>query len=450
MAVARAVRGPGRSLLAGNLAELRRDWLGTLTRYAREYGDFVPLRLGPRRAVLLGHPSYVEEVLVGNHRNVVKSPFLRNARRLLGNGLLVSEGEFWQRQHRLAQPAFQRQRIEAYAPAMLEGTERMLARWRDGEQRDIQSEMTRLTLEIVATALFGADVSAEVAEVSAIVMVATRRFNRRMNSSFLFLLPDTLPLPGNFPLLRAAARLDRIVYRMIEQRRRSGAAPRDDLLSLLLHAQDEDGSRMTDRQLRDEVMNALLAGHETTALVMTWTWYLLATHPAVEQKLLDELRSVLAGRPPTVADLPSLPYAGHVIAEALRLYPPAWAIDRETIRPIRVGGRRIPSQTICILSPWLTHRDPRFYDRPDTFDPDRWSDGLARRLPRLAYFPFGGGPRICIGSTFALQEAVLVLATVAQRYRLDLAPDQTITPWPSITLRPKNGIQVVLRKRPTL
>lgn len=441
------LRGPRGHVLFGNLAELRRDWLGTLTRYARDYGDFVPFRIGLRQGVLLSHPDLVEAVLVAHARHVIKSPILRTGRRLLGNGLLLSEGDLWRRQRRLVQPAFQRRRIEGYGPAMLAATERLLARWADGQPRELHAEMMRLTLEIAAETLFGVDVSAEAGRVGAAMIVAVERFNRRMNSPVLFMLPDTLPLPGNFTFLRAAARLDRLVYRMIEQRRRAGAVARDDVLSLLLRARDEDGSRMTDRQLRDEVMTLFLAGHETTAIALAWTCYLLALHPEVERTLLAELRAALGGRPPSVADLPRLAYTANVVAEALRLYPPAWALARETIRPIEVGGRVVPRGAICLTSPWVIQRDPRCFARPEVFDPGRWSDGLARRLPKFAYFPFGGGPRLCIGHTFALQELALVLAAVAQRCRLELLPDQTVTPWPSVTLRPKEGIRAIPRPR---
>ena len=446
MAVATPPRSPKGSFLAGNLTELRRDWLGTFTRYAREYGDFVPMRLGFRRAVLLSHPDYVEEVLVGNHRHALKSPIFNTTRRVLGNGLLLSEGDFWRRQRRLTQTAFQRQQVEAHGPAMVAATERMLSCWREGEQRDVYVEMLRLTAEIAGATLFGADVSAEAAEVTALLATATEYFHRRMGSPVLILLPDTWPLPGNFASLRAAARLDRIVYGIIEQRRRRPAEG-NDLLSLLLRARDEDDSQMTDRQIRDEVMSLFLAGQEATAIALTWTWYLLAQHPEVDQKLAEELEVGLGGRSPTVADLPRLPYAGRVVAEAIRLYPPAWTVARQTVQDIEVGCRRVPAGTMCFMSEWVIQRDRRFFDHPDEFDPDRWADGLARRLPKFAYFPFGGGPRLCIGNTFALREVVLVLATIAQRFRLELVPGQTMTPMPVINLRPRKGAQVTLRRR---
>jgi cytochrome P450 len=261
----------------------------------------------------------------------------------------------------------------------------------------------------------------------------------------LFLLPDTLPLPGNLTFLRTADRLDRIVYRIIEQRRRD-AAEGNDLLSLLLRIHDEDGTRMTDRQLRDEVMTLFLAGHETTAIALSWTWYLLAEHPEVERKLIAELAEVLGGRAPTVADLPRLRYAEHVISESLRLYPPAWIISREAIQPVEIGGHRIEKGQLAMVSQWVLHRDPRFWERPDEFVPERWAVEKPT-WPRFAYFPFGGGPRICIGAGFAMMEAVLILASIARRFRLVLEPGQQIVPWPSLTMRPRHGVRVRLEGR---
>jgi cytochrome P450 len=445
MAVAALPRGPKGHFLLGQLPELRRDWLGCLERYAREYGDFVPLRLGPKRAVLLAHPALIEDVLIARQRDFIKSPAVRNGRRLLGNGLLTSEGEFWRRQRRLAQPAFHKQRIAAYGEVMVAHTQAMLDEWRDGEVRDVHAEMMRLTLSIVAKTLFDSDVAGDAADVGRALEVVLERFNTRINT-LLFLLPDTIPTPGNLAFLRAARRLDRVIYGMVAARRASGE-DRGDLLSMLLHARDEDGSRMTDKQVRDEAMTLLLAGHETTAIALSWTWYLLARHPAVEAKLLAELGAALGGRAPTVADLPRLGYAEAVVTEAMRLYPPAWAIARESLRECRIGPHRLPAGTVAVMSQWVLHRDGRYFDRPEEFDPDRWSGGLARRLPKFAYFPFGGGPRLCIGNNFAMLEAVLLLATIAQQFRLTLQPGHPVTPWPSATLRPKHGIRLILHRR---
>jgi cytochrome P450 len=444
MATATLPAGPKGRLLSGNLAELRHDWLGALTRYAREYGDFVPLRAGPRRLVLLAHPDLIEAVLVTHNRSFIKSPILRRSR-LLGRGLLSSDGEHWRRQRRLIQPAFHRQRIAAYGETMVAAAEQMLDQWRDGERRDVHAEMMQVTLEIVGSTLFGAHVGGEAAEISTAISVTQQRFNQRLNSTFS-LLTDLLPTPGNLAFKRAVERLDRVIYDIIERRRASGE-DQGDLLSMLLDAQDEDGSGMTDKQVRDEVMTLFIAGHETTAIALSWTWYLLSRHPRVRERLEAELAEQLGGRPPTVEDLPRLPYAELVVTEALRLYPPAWSQSRETFEPCVIGGYPVAKGTILVLSQWVVHRDPRFFERPDAFEPERWEDGLAKRLPRFAYFPFGGGPRQCIGNSFALMEAHLLLATIAQRFRLEVPPDHEVVPGPAATLRPKGGVPVTLHQR---
>jgi cytochrome P450 len=451
--------GPRGHFLTGVLPELGRDPLGFLTACARRYGDFVPMRLGLLPGLLLSHPDLVEEVLVTQHRHFVKGPTVRRLR-VLGNGLLASEGELWRRQRRLMQPAFHRQRVAGYADTMVRHTERMLAGWRDGETRDVVGDMMALTMGIVAETLFGVGLPGgpgTLAEMGAALAEIGGHFNSR-TYSLLFFLPDAVPTPGNLRLRRATARLDRVIYGIIGERRRGGGADSGDLLSLLLRARDEpdeDGGRepgqgargMTDRQLRDEVMTLFLAGHDTTALALSWTWTLLAQHPQAEARLHAELREVLGGRAPAAADLPRLRYTEHVLTEALRLYPPAWAVGRQAAADCEIGGRRVPRGTVVTISQWVIHRDPRFFADADAFRPERWAGGLTGRLPRYAYFPFGGGPRVCIGTGFAMTEAVLLLATIAQRFRLALEPGFAVTPQPFVTLRPKHGVRAVLRQR---
>lgn len=437
--------GPKGHLIRGNLPEMRRGILDFLSMCAREYGDIVYLRAGPRPTVLLNHPDYIEYVLANTNRTFNKGSILRSNRRLLGDGLLTSGGDFWRRQRRLAQPAFHRERIDNYGRIMVDYTERMLSTWQDGETRDVHADMMRLTLAIVAKTLFDADIEEEAEDVGAALAMALNGFNARI--SRLILLPDTIPTPGNLPFLRAVRKLDEIVYGIIRQRRATGE-DRGDLLSLLLHAQDEDDkSRMTDKQLRDEAMTIILAGHETTAIAMSWTWYLLAQHPQVEARLMDELREVLGDRPPTVTDLPKLRYTEMIVTESMRLYPPAWSIGRQPVEDCEIGGYRVPAGTHLLMCQWLMHRDPRYFERPTEFYPERWADGLALRLPRYAYFPFGGGPRLCIGNSFAMMEAVLLLATIARRYQLTLVPDHPVSPWPSITLRPRYGMKMTISRR---
>jgi cytochrome P450 len=418
--------------------------LGFFERCAREYGDVVSVRLGPRRVFLVNHPEAVEHVLATASRNFRHTYIRRLLRPLLGEGLLTSEGDFWLRQRRLVQPAFHRQHIAGYAQIMVAYAERMLDTWNDGETRDIHAEMMQLTLEIVAKTLFDADAGGEARDVGASMEVVLKTFRARWES--VLALPARVPTPANLRMRRAVSRLDEIIYGFIAQRRRT-EEERGDLLSLLLRAQDEDGSRMTDKQLRDEAMTLFIAGHETTANALAWTLYLLWQHPQAEARLQAELGEVLGGRAPTFADLPQLKYAEMIVNEAMRLYPPAFVVSREAIHECEVGGFRIPAGATVLLCQWTIQRDPRFFDEPMKFDPDRWRDGLAKRIPKYAYFPFGGGPRLCVGNAFAMMEATLVLTTIAQRFHLTLASGERVTPWPSITLRPAEGMKMTLSRR---
>ncbi len=437
--------GPPQRWIFGNLREFGRDRLASLTRWAHEYGDVVWARFGPRVVVFLNHPDLVEEVLVNQNRKFIKHYRLRDATRTLGQGLLISEGEFWRGQRKLAQPAFHRERIAAYGALMVQLTERMLLGWADAQVRDAQDDMMRLTLEIVAKTLFDAEIAGDSADVSAAMETLMQAFVVRTAS--LVNPPHWLPTPMNIRVERAIRRLERILHAVIAERRKSGE-DRGDLLSMLLRAQDEEsGRRMTDSQLRDEVMTLFMAGHETTANTLAWAWFLLAGHPEAEARLHKELEAVLGGRPPEFADLPRLPYTESVINETLRVYPTVWMVGRENTEPVELGGFPIPVGTTLFMPQWVIHRDARWFDDPDVFRPERWEGGLLQRLHRYAYFPFGGGPRICIGNNFALMEAALVLATVAQKFRLRLADDAQVTPLPTMTLRPANGVKVVLCKR---
>jgi cytochrome P450 len=419
--------------------------LGFLRRCAQEYGDVVSVRLGPRRFVLLNHPRYIEEVLVTQSRNFGKHYAFRFNRLLLGNGLLSSDGEFWLRQRRLAQPAFNRSRIAPYGAIMAERAERLTAGWRDGETRDIRAEMTRLTLGIVGETLFGADVGGREKVIGEALDTTMDHWMTRIRS--LVILPTSLPTPLNLRMRQAVGRLDEIIYGIIGRRRASGEE-RGDLLSMLLHARDEDDGRgMTDQQLRDEVMTLFLAGYETTALALSWTWYLLAQYPEVEARLLAELQEVLAGRLPTADDLPRLRYTEWVVLESMRLYPPAYMIGREALTDCVLGGYQVPAGWTIWMSQWVMHCHPRYWERPDEFYPDRWANDLEDRLPRYVYFPFGAGPRQCIGNAFAMMEMVLVLATIVPRFRFALVPGPPVVPRPGFTLRPAGGIPLALHRR---
>ncbi len=436
--------GPPAHPLTGNLREFGADRLGYLRFLAREYGDFVPLKLLRGTAILLNHPDLIEEVLVAKKRHFIKARGTRSLRSLLGNGLLVSEGSFWRRQRRLAQPAFHRDRVAAYSQTMVDYTERMLAGWQPGRALDVHHEMMGVTLAIVGRALFDADVSGAANVVGRGLEVTLAHFNWWASTGFL--VPLWLPVRPNREFARAKAELDRIVYDLITQRRASGEDP-GDLLSMLLAARDEDGAGMTDRQVRDEVMTLLLAGHETTANALTWTFLLLSQAPQADARLIDELQRVLAGRAPTLADLPRLPYTENVTKEALRLYPPAWILGYEAVDDVTIGGYPVRKGTTMFMSQWVTHRDPRWFPEPDAFRPERWADPQIKQLPTYAYYPFGGGERLCIGKGFALMEASLLLATIAARYRLELTSGQALDLEPSVTLRPRHGLAMVARPR---
>ena len=446
MTIAALPPGPKARPVVGNLLDYSRDPLNFLARSAREHGDVVSLKFPGPPAYLLSNPDHIEQVLVKNNRNFIKDRVTKQMLSMLGNGLLTSDGDFWRRQRRLAQPAFHRERIENYAQTMVSYTQRMLEGWRDGEERNVHHDLMGLTLEIAAKTLVDADITDDAEEVGAALTTIMSRFSDQGNGVFLRMIPESVPTPSNRRFRRANQKLEEFIYGIIEERRRSG---RDtgDLLSMLLHARDEDGGRMGDEQLRDEVMTIIMAGHETTAIALSWTFYLLGHHPHVEEKLHDEIKAALGGGPPSVADLPHLPYTDAVVKESMRLYPPAWAIGREALEDCEIGGFHVPAKTQMFISQYVVHHDPRNFENPEAFSPERWADDLEKRLPKFAYFPFGGGPRLCIGRSFAKMEANLLLATIAQRFRLDLLPGQCPTPQPSITLRPKGGLQVTLEKR---
>ncbi len=382
----------------------RRDSLG-LFELAASHGDVAFFRAGPFGIYVLSHPDLVKDILVVRHRDVMKGRGLQALKELLGEGLLTSEGDFHRKQRRTIQPIFRHDRIRGYGDAMVEQAERTADGWIDGATVDVHQEMYRLTLAIVGRTLFDRDIEAEDArEVSEALGSGLELFDRLM-SLFAPLL-SRLPLPKTRQLNRARARLDAVIYGMIEERRRTGADG-DDLLSLLLRARDEegDGGGMTDRQLRDEAMTIFLAGHETTSVALTWTWYLLSQHPEAETRLHAELDEVLGERPPAVDDLPRLPYTEMVLTESMRLYPPAYVLGRTALEDLDLLGYRVPKGATMLASQWVIHRDPRWFDEPLEFRPERWTPETRVSLPRYAYFPFGAGPRICIGEPFAWMRA---------------------------------------------
>jgi cytochrome P450 len=427
------------------MKDFNRDSLAFITR-CRDYGDVVRARFFYVTAYFLYNPDDIEAVLSTNAKNFIKSMTLRSNffQRLVGNGLVTSEGEFWRRQRRLAQPAFHRQRISGYGEVMVEFAQRALLSWQANETRDIHRDMMRLTLEIVVKTLFNADVSRDADSVGQILSQIVKPFSSQ--ATLKWILDNRLPTRGHRRFNRVTAEMDKIVYRIITERRGSGY-DQGDLLSMLLQAHDEDGSQMTDKQLRDEVMTLFLAGHETTALALSWAWYLLATNPECERRFHDELDNVLGGELPTVSNLVSLKYTEKIAKEAMRLYPPAYGIGRQPINDCEIGGYSIPAGSQVLMFPWATHRDPRFFPNPDRFQPDRWNNEFVSQLPRYAYFPFGGGPRACIGNYFAMMEIVLLLATIGQRYYFSLVPEHPVSLLPAMSLRPREGIKVVVHSR---
>ena len=409
------------------------------------YGDIVHWKMPTEHMVLVNHPDLIRDVLVTHQKNFHKGRGLERAKILLGNGLLTSEGDFHLRQRRLASPAFHRQRIATYAGVMTAFTARHAESWRDGETRDIAADMMRLTLAIAGKTLFDADVEHEAAEIGEALTTSLKAFNLAMVPGAQLLMK--LPLPAMRRFRAARGRLDATIYRMISDRR-ANPADRGDLLSMLMAATDTegDGSGMSDEQLRDECMTIFLAGHETTANALMWTWYLLSQHPDAEARMHAEI-DALGGRVPTVEDLPALAYTRMVLAESMRLYPPAYALGRRAIEPYDVGDYRIPARTVVFMSQYLVHRDPRWWTEPEAFRPERFAPGAAESRPKFAYFPFGAGTRVCIGEQFAWMEGILCLASIARqwRFRLDLA--QVVEPQPIVTLRSKYGMRMRLERR---
>lgn len=433
--------------LVGNLPELARDPITFFLDTRRTHGDTFRYQLGPRTVYFVAHPDDVKHVLQDNYINYRKHSAYDKIRPLVGDGLLTSEGESWLKNRRLAQPVFHRQRIGTFAEMMTEETLNMMERWRrfkPKEPFDLLPEMMRLTLTVVGRSLFSKDIGGESDKIGAALTFALHHANAR---TLQLLDLSHLPTPSNVRFNRAVRTLDDLVYSLIAERRTSNK-DEGDLLSMLLHAKDADtGESMSDRQLRDEVMTLFLAGHETTANALSWLFYLLSKHALVTQKLFNELDSVLGRRTATLEDAPALTYTRQVIDEGLRLYPPAWLIGRQALRDDRVGGAFIPAGSDVAVSPLVTQRHPEFWSNPEGFDPARFNPEYSKQRHRFAYFPFGGGPRVCIGNNFALLELTLTLATVLQRFELHLASGYPVEPHAGITLRPKNGVFMTLKRR---
>lgn len=427
------------------LRVLQRDPIPFLSGIVREYGDAAQFFVGPQQLFIINHPDLIRDLLVTQHRSFHKSRVLQRSKIIFGEGLLTSEEAFHTRQRRLAQPAFHRERIAHYGEVMIGRAARMAASWRDGEELDVHHEMMRLTLSVVAKTLFDADVDEDADEIGRALSALVDLFPTLMNP--LANLMRKLPLPQTMRVRRAIALLDRTIYAIIDERRRSGE-DRGDLLSMLLLAVDEegDGSGMTNLQLRDEAMTLFLAGHETTANALAWTWFLLSQNPDALATVQREIDDVIGDRVPTAGDFAKLTYTEMVVAESMRLYPPAWAVSRLAIEDATLGDWLVPRGAAVIASQAVTHRDPRWWPDPDRFDPLRFTAEAKAARPKFAYFPFGGGPRICIGEGFAWMEAVLMVATIAQQWRLELV-SRDVRAKASITLRPRGGLRMSVRER---
>ena len=435
------------------LRAFRRDRMRLFLDAQRRFGDIVRFRVGPKWLYLVLDPEAVQRVLQENHRNYDKrSAGYGKLKLALGDGLLTSEGEFWRRQRRIVQPAFHRDRLHQFGAVMTQATLAMLERWREPAQQrepvDVAAEMMRLTLEIIGTTMFSTNLGSDSRRLGELMTTAIEYINERITTwTAAFDFPEKLPTVKNRRFRQALRAGNQMVREVIEARRRSGT-DHGDLLSMLMQMRDEEtGEWMTDQQLRDEIITIFAAGHETTANALAWCWYLLSRNPAVGRKLREELDRVLGGRVPTADDLPRLTYTAMVVKETMRLYPPAWVISRNAVGDDVLGGFHIAAGSVVLVSPYVTHRHLRFWENPEGFDPERFVGDRLAALPRYVYFPFGGGPRMCIGTGFAMMEAQLILATVAQRHELHLLPGESVEPEPLVTLRPRHGVMALVQAR---
>lgn len=438
--------GPPGMFGVRNVLRFAGDQLSLLREIADRYGDIAEMKVFGEPWFLVSHPEDIEELMVKHARIMGRDSYTVVLQRALGMGLLTSDGDLWKRQRKLMAQAFTPKRIKSYAEAMVRVTDRALVPLRDGTEINLHDEMSRVTLEVVAEVLFGHSVDAETIESVRHAMEVINEFYAN-SPEVILRFPKWVPTPRNYRMNDAVAKIDEVIYRIIGARR--AGEPKDDLLGTLLAALDDEGTGMDDQQLRDEAITLFLAGHETTALAMAHTLYLLSKHPAIERELYAEVERVLGDRPPTAEDVPKLALVDRVIKESMRLYPPAWTTGREATEPLELRGYTIPKGAQILMSQWVVHRDPRFFPNPEGFDPDRWLPENASKLPRYAYFPFGGGPRVCIGNHFAMMEAALILAMVVQRYRLELLPGERLELKPSVTLRQRGSglrVRVVERK----
>ena len=463
--------GPSHSMRPFKLAhEFLHDPIETLQNISHHYGDISYFKLGRQHVYLLNNPDYIEKVLVYDHRNFTKGKRLQLAKALLGEGLVTSEGDIHNRQRRIIQPIFYPKQITIYGRVITDQSARLDQRWKNKDSVDILTEMMHLTLSIICKSVLNYDVESEAEDVGKALSIC-RNYSKRLQNSLGHVLNKIPILPNVKGSRKATETLDKLVYNLIKERREgleSNVKSYDDLLTRLLQAQDatESGptvnntttsprgtalssaTRVSDKQVRDEVMTIFIAGHETTANALAWTFYLLSQNPDIEKRLLDELASIIdSNRTPTVDDIPKLKFTEKVLRESMRLYPPVWTIGRSVDKNYTVGKYIVPSGSTIMMSQYVMHRDPRYFDEPDRFDPERWSSEARSSLPRFSYFPFGGGIRACIGESFAWMEGILVIATIARRWKMSLVPGHRVELDPAITLRPKYGMKMNLERR---
>lgn len=449
---AREIPGPQGYPIVGALPKIRKDPLQFLVQAARQYGDLVCLGgMGNQKFFLVNHPQDIEHVLKTNYRNYTKGTNFQLIKSFAGEGLFLSEGDFWRSQRKLVQPAFHVPRLAALATSITTATEAAVERWRPRsgahQPLDVEHELMHLSLEIAVRTLFGSEVAEDADAVRRSVSVAFSHLHDKVWS--LAPLPLWMPTPGNLRFQRAVASLDEVVYRIIRDRRRSGAEG-NDVLSMLLAVRDESGERMPDRQVRDEVVTMLVAGHESTAITLAWTLALLSRHPDIERRVCDELDGTLGGRLPTFADLPGLSYLGMVLKESMRLYPAFWMFTRTPVEDDEVGGHTIPAGSVLLFSSYVTHRRPDFWPNPEAVDPERFTPERVAERPAFSYLPFGGGPRQCIGMRLAEFQTQLMLATILQRFGFHLVPGRRLEPEATLSLRPKGGLWMTLHERATI
>jgi cytochrome P450 len=448
--------GPSSHIPGKIVRSFLKDPIGTLSKIANEYGDLSYFKMGRLHVYLVNNPDYIEKILIYDHSNFSKGPRLQSAKRLLGEGLVTSEGEFHKSQRKLIQPLFLPKKIASYGPIMTERALNMIKGWKNGSVVDIHSELMKVTLSIICKSVMDYDMESQQAKDFGNAFAITKKYASRLQHPIGQLL-DRVPILPKVAQARAAgSKLNTIVYGLVAERRekieKDKSFSGEDLLSKLIKVQADDGSTMTDKQLRDEIITILIAGHETTSNALTWTYYLLSQNPKVERKVFDEIDSVLGRdsgefKRPSIADLPKLDYVEKVFREAMRLYPPVWTMGRFVQNDYALGGYTLPKGSSLMFSQYVMHHSSKYYDNPETFDPDRWTEEFKMHLPRFSYFPFGGGIRGCVGEPFAWQEGILLLATISSYWSMRLAPNQRVKLQPGITLSPKNGIKMKLKSR---